>query len=97
MHYAAYLLRGDVYEDLEQTIDAPGPREAAQMAFDQLDIHADEEFPQLMVVPADQVEIFTRDDVGRARTITEDLFRMAAAGPRHAIVTFDDAGSGDEL
>jgi hypothetical protein len=80
MRYAVYLLWGDIHQDLERTIEAAGPREAAQVTFDELHIHADEQFPQLVVVPAEQVEVFTRDDWGRAVTMTEDLPRVLAKG-----------------
>lgn len=92
MYYAVYLLSGDLYEDLEGTIEAQNPREAAQRAFDQLDIHADEQFPQLIVVPAEEVHVFTRDESGQAVTIMEDLPRMIAKGPRYSVVRFDAAG-----
>ena len=64
MRYAAYLLQNDdSYQDLELTIDADSPREAAQHVFDEFgaaDIHPDEQFPQLIVVPDEHVHVFTR-------------------------------------
>jgi hypothetical protein len=92
MRYAAYLCLADgTYRDLEQTFEARGPREAARQAFDQLDLHRDEEFPELLVVPDDQVHIFTRDDQGRAVTVTEDMPRAMARGPRSVVVALDPA------
>ncbi len=90
MRYAVYLCTADdTYRDLEQTFEAPNPRKAAQQAFDQLDLHPDEEFPEVLVVPDDQVHVFTRDDQGRAITLNEDMMRSMARGARFAIVSFD--------
>ena len=96
MRYAAYLLQSDSsYRDLEDTFEAESPREAAQQAFDMLgarELHPDEEFPQLIVVPDAEVHVFTRDDGGRAVTTTEDLPRLMARGPRTSTVTFFSEG-----
>src|SRR5260370_8589789 len=89
MRFAAYLLQTDnSYRDLELTIEAESPHEAAQQAFDGLALHPDEQFPQLLVVPDHQVHVFTRDDEGRAVTVNEDMDRVMAKGPKTASVTF---------
>jgi len=90
MRHAIYLCTADgSYRDLERTFEAPDARTAAQQAFDLLDLHLDEEFPELLVVPDDHVQVFTRDDSGKAVTTTEDLPRSIARGPRFTIVRFD--------
>ncbi len=97
MRFAAYLLLTDnSYRDLEQTIEADSPREAAQQAFDRLVLHPDEQFPQLLIVPDEQVHVFTRDDEGRAVTTTEDAPRMMAQGPKTVSVTFCASELGEE-
>jgi hypothetical protein len=92
MRYAAYLLQvDDSYRDLELTVEADDPRQAAQRVFDQLtiaELHPDELFPQLIVVPEAEVSVFTRNDEGRAVTLTEDLPRLIAKAPRTGTVTF---------
>ncbi len=89
MRYAAYLmLTDDSYRDLEETIEAESPSAAAQETFDHLALHPDEQFPQLLIVPDDQVHVFTRDDKGQALTTTEDVPRMIAKGPKTATITF---------
>lgn len=103
MRYAAYLLQvDDSYRDLELTVEAADPRQAAQRVFDQLstvDLHPDEAFPQLIVVPECAVSVFTRNDEGRAVTLTEDLPRMIAKAPRGATLTFytDGMEGADDL
>ena len=73
-----YLATADgTYRDLERTFEAPDARTAAQQALDLLDLHVDEEFAELLVVPDDRVHVFTRDDTGRAVTINEDLPRRS--------------------
>jgi hypothetical protein len=52
------------------------PRHAAQQVIDRLQVHPDEEFPELLIVPEDQVHVFTRDDDGRAVTPDEDVPRL---------------------
>src|SRR5215472_15786486 len=92
MRYALYLLQDDgSYRDQETTVEADSPRQAAQLAFDQLGLHPDEQFPQLLVVPDQHVHVFSRDGRGQAVTMDEDSDRMIAEGPRTVIVSFDPA------
>lgn len=97
MRYAVYLLQDDgSYRDQEATFEADNPREAAQRAFDQLSVHPDEQFPQLLVVPDHHVHVFSRNDCGRAVAMDEDIDRMIAEGPRTEIVSFEPADLRDE-
>ena len=94
MRYAAYLCMPDGdYHDLEEVIEADSPREAAQQAIELAGIHPDDEFPQLLVVPDEEVHTFTRDDVGRAVTWDADLPRQIRKGPARVIVWFDRGGA----
>ena len=75
------------YQELDELIDAPDPRSAAQRAIELAQIHPDEEFPQLLVIEERAVSIFTtRDDQGQAVTFDEDLPRLAAKGPETVVV-----------
>ncbi len=100
MRYAIYVLQSnDTYRDLEDVFEAEGPRQAAQRVFDRLDIgdlHPDEEFPQVIVVPDDHVHVFTRNDEGRAVTMSEDIRRLTTKGPCYATVTFNPEALCDE-
>jgi hypothetical protein len=81
--YAAYLgTENGAYRDLEELVEADDPRGAAQQVIDSMQLHPDEEFPELLIVPEDQVHIFTRDDAGRAVTPDEDMPRLIRREPQ---------------
>jgi hypothetical protein len=73
------------YRYLEEVIEASDTREAARRAFELAGLHPDEEFPELLIVPEDQVHIFTRDDEGAAVTFEEDLPRLLRKGPKASL------------
>lgn len=85
--FAAYLVLPDgTYRDLELVTEAPNPRAAARRAFELAGIHRDEEFPQVLIVPDDQVYVFGRDDSGAAVTPDEDLPRLIKRGPQTVVL-----------
>jgi hypothetical protein len=69
------------YQELEELIEAPDPRTAAQQAIKLVHIHPDEEFPIVLVVEESQVAVFSRDDAGLAVTPDEDFPRQLRKGP----------------
>ena len=90
--YAAYVALADppgAYRDLELTIEAESPRDAARQAFELADLRAQGEWPEILVVPDDQVHVFLLDEHGRTVTVDEDLRRLAAPRPRLVVVNAD--------
>jgi hypothetical protein len=82
--YSAFVATDDGpghYQEIEQVIDAPDPRSAAQQAIDVAAIDPDDQFPVILVVEEAAVSIFSRDDAGRAATPTEDFPRLLQRGP----------------
>jgi hypothetical protein len=82
--YSAFVAVDDGpgrYQELEELIEAPDPRGAAQRAIELAAIHPDEEFPIVLVVEESQVATFSRDDSGLAVTPDEDFPRQLPKGP----------------
>ncbi|TMC05440.1 MAG: hypothetical protein E6J41_22090 [Chloroflexi bacterium] len=82
--YSAFVALSDGpgrYQELEDTIEAPDPRMAAQQAIDRAAIHPDDQFPVILVVEERHVSVFSRDDHGQAVTPNEDFPRLMAKGP----------------
>jgi hypothetical protein len=77
------------YQAVEEVIEAADAREAAGMVIQLAHIHPDDLFPEILVIPEDQVAIFTRDDCGNAATFEEDFPRLMAKGPKTVVVRFD--------
>lgn len=70
MRYAAYLCQPDgSHRDLEAVVEAGSPDEAARRAFELAGVHPDDEFPQILIVPDAEVQVFTRDDSGPRRQL----------------------------
>jgi hypothetical protein len=84
--YSAFVALSDGrgrYQELEELIEADGPRAAAQQAIDRAAIHPDDQFPVILIVEERHVSVFSRDDDGRAVTPDEDFPRLLAKGPDH--------------
>jgi hypothetical protein len=82
--YSAFVALSDGpgrYQELEDTIEAPDPRSAAQRAIDRAAIHPDDQFPVILIVEERDVSIFSRNDDGQAVTPDEDFSRLMAKGP----------------
>ncbi len=95
--YSAFVALGDGpghYQELEEVIEAPDPRAAAQQAIDLATIHPDDQFPVILIVEEQAISIFSRDDDGQAVTPDEDFPRLLAKG---SAVSYVDAPAGIEL
>ncbi len=82
--YSAFVALSDGpgrYQELEETIEAPDPRTAAQRAIDRAAIHLDDQFPVILIVEERNVSVFSRNDDGQAVTPDEDFPRLSAKGP----------------
>ena len=82
--YSAFIALSDGpgrYQELEETIEAPDPRTAAQQAIDRAAIHPDDQFPVVLIVEERNVSVFSRNDDGQAVTPDEDFPRVIAKGP----------------
>ena len=77
-------------QEIDELIEAPDPRAAAQRAIEIARLHPDEQFPVILVVEEEDVSIFSRDDEGRAVTPGEDWPRLVAKGPQTIHVQGDD-------
>jgi hypothetical protein len=82
--YSAFVALSDGpgrHQELEELIEAEGPRAAAQRAIDRAAIHPDDQFPVILIVEERHVSVFSRDDDGLAVTPDEDFARLLAKAP----------------
>ena len=85
--YAAFIgLADGRYQALEDVVEADDPRGAANKVISLVAFHPEELFPEILVVPDDEVHVFTRDDAGRAATTDEDMPRLIEKGPRSVVI-----------
>jgi hypothetical protein len=93
--YSAFVALSDGpgrYQELEEVIEAPDPRAAAQRAIDLAAIHPDDQFPVILIVEERDVSVFSRDDDGQAVTPTEDFPRLLEKGPTIVDIGTMEAG-----
>ena len=62
------------YREIEELIDAPGPRAAAQQVIESAAVVPGSR-PLILMIEEPAASIFTADDRGRAITVAEDLRR----------------------
>lgn len=84
------------YQELDDLVEAPDPRAAAQQLIDSGAIDLGERFPLMLIIEERAASLFTRDQRGEAVTPVEDIRRRLKdrqSTPRFRLLADDESPS----